>query len=76
MSVECQVNVKSQSELDIGVRETCNVIKVFMHAIGDSICKNVSVSQNFSQKDLMGTLFVQSQGHIKKFEILSYQKKR
>ena len=24
MSVECQVNVKSQSELDIGGRETCN----------------------------------------------------
>ena len=23
MSVECQVNVKSQSELDIGGRETC-----------------------------------------------------
>ena len=23
MSVECQVNVKSQSELDIGERETC-----------------------------------------------------
>ena len=25
MSVECQVNVKSQSELDIGGRETCNL---------------------------------------------------
>ena len=25
MSVECQVNVKSQSELDIGGRETCFV---------------------------------------------------
>ena len=24
MSVECQVNVKSQSERDIGGRETCN----------------------------------------------------
>ena len=24
MSVECQVNVKSQSELDIGGRETCD----------------------------------------------------
>ena len=24
MSVECQVNVKSQSELDIGGRETCS----------------------------------------------------
>ena len=24
MSVECQVNVKSQSELDIGGRETCH----------------------------------------------------
>ena len=23
MSVECQVNIKSQSELDIGGRETC-----------------------------------------------------
>ena len=27
MSGECQVNVKSQSELDIGGRETCKVIK-------------------------------------------------
>ena len=26
MSVECQVNVKSQSELDIGGRETCLII--------------------------------------------------
>ena len=26
MSVECQVNVKSQSELDIGGRETCTVL--------------------------------------------------
>ena len=26
MSVECQVNVKSQSELDIGGRETCDVV--------------------------------------------------
>ena len=25
MSVECQVNVKSQSELDIGGRETCHI---------------------------------------------------
>ena len=25
MSVECQVNVKSQSELDIGGRETCQL---------------------------------------------------
>ena len=25
MSVECQVNVKSQSELDIGGRETCHL---------------------------------------------------
>ena len=25
MSVECQVNVKSQSELDIGGRETCSL---------------------------------------------------
>ena len=24
MSVECQVNIKSQSELDIGGRETCS----------------------------------------------------
>ena len=24
MSVECQVNVKSQSELDVGGRETCS----------------------------------------------------
>ena len=24
MSLECQVNVKSQSELDIGGRETCS----------------------------------------------------
>ena len=27
MSVECQVNVKSQSELDIGGRETCLVFE-------------------------------------------------
>ena len=26
MSVECQVNVKSQSELDIGGRETCGIL--------------------------------------------------
>ena len=26
MSVECQVNVKSPSELDIGGRETCRMI--------------------------------------------------
>ena len=28
MSVECQVNVKSQSELDIGGRETCTCLVV------------------------------------------------
>ena len=37
MSVECQVNVKSQSELDIGGRETCLALfrceKPFMKAI-------------------------------------------
>ena len=27
MSGECQVNVKSQSELDIGGRETCSVLE-------------------------------------------------
>ena len=27
MSVECQVNIKSQSELDIGGRETCLSIR-------------------------------------------------
>ena len=32
MSGECQVNVKSLSELDIGGRETCNVL----------FCKNMS----------------------------------
>ena len=26
MSVECQVNVESQSELDIGGRETCMIL--------------------------------------------------
>ena len=26
MSMECQVNVKSQSELDIGGRETCSLL--------------------------------------------------
>ena len=30
MSVECQVNVKSQSELDIGGRETCYSHGVWM----------------------------------------------
>ena len=29
MSVECQVNVKSQSELDIGGRETCSLLNTF-----------------------------------------------
>ena len=29
MSVECQVNVKSQSELDIGGRETCCDLRLF-----------------------------------------------
>ena len=29
MSVECQVNVKSQSELDIGGRETCMFLMHF-----------------------------------------------
>ena len=28
MSMECQVNVKSQSELDIGGRETCLDINI------------------------------------------------
>ena len=31
MSVECQVNVKSQSELDIGGRETCAVLKALSY---------------------------------------------
>ena len=30
MSGECQVNVKSQSELDIGGRETCSVFLKFI----------------------------------------------
>ena len=29
MSVECQVNIKSQSELDIGGRETCYYLNDF-----------------------------------------------
>ena len=35
MSVECQVNIKSQSELDIGGRETCliYVLGVWMGGI-------------------------------------------
>ena len=31
MSVECQVNVNSQSELDIGGRETCLILKEAKH---------------------------------------------
>ena len=30
MSMECQVNVKSQSELDIGGRETCKEYVFFV----------------------------------------------
>ena len=36
MSVECQVNVKSQSELDIGGRETCSHV-VELRAYPDEI---------------------------------------
>ena len=32
MSVECQVNVKSQSELDIGGRETCCFLTLTLRA--------------------------------------------
>ena len=33
MSVECQVNVKSQSELDIGGRETCSNFYALKYSI-------------------------------------------
>ena len=41
MSGECQVNIKSQSELDIGGRETCNTLneinKVSACSVGSSV---------------------------------------
>ena len=36
MSVECQVNVKSQSELDIGGRETCWCIRAVSLQLKDA----------------------------------------
>ena len=38
MSVECQVNVKSQSELDIDGRETCTTYFVFISVFLASSC--------------------------------------
>ena len=47
MSVECQVNIKSQSELDIGGRETC-LITIFIYAAQQvhlSVCPLVCLAQ-------------------------------
>ena len=41
MSVECQVNVKSRSELDIGGCETCFSLALFMKIIENELTSQV-----------------------------------
>ena len=53
MSVECQVNVKSQSELDIGGRETCFVSFYILALAGYFIGFFLASSGTGSEKSSM-----------------------
>jgi len=51
MSVECQVNIKSQSELDIGGRETCLVPKPFSPSYIFSLKKSMNLNGQGLDRD-------------------------